>query len=90
MRVFQSLYVLLFPDGKDLAEMDLSDLDELEDDEDERVLAEYRAKRIAEMKALAAKSKYGQVLEINGDTYVAEVNNAGEGVWVVLHLYRQG
>ncbi|KAL1465308.1 hypothetical protein WDU94_004890 [Cyamophila willieti] len=74
-------------DGKAMEDMNLSDLDELEDEEDERVLAEYRAKRIAEMKAMAARSK---VLEINGDTYVSEVNNAGEAVWVVLHLYRQG
>uniref|UniRef100_A0A8D9BCA4 Viral IAP-associated factor homolog n=1 Tax=Cacopsylla melanoneura TaxID=428564 RepID=A0A8D9BCA4_9HEMI len=77
--------------GKDpMEDMNLSDLDELEDEEDERVLAEYRAKRIAEMKEMVARSKFGQVIEINGDTYVSEVNNAGEGVWVVLHLYRQG
>ena len=28
--------------------------------------------------------------EISADDYVAQVNNAGEGVWVVLHLYKQG
>lgn len=77
-------------DGKDLNEMDLDELDELEDEEDERVLQEYRRKRIAELKALAEKSKFGSVLEINGDTYVQEVNNAGEDIWVVLHLYKQG
>ncbi|KAI5754959.1 hypothetical protein M8J77_012935 [Diaphorina citri] len=75
---------------KELGDMDLDDLDELEDEEDERVLQEYRRKRIAEMKAMAEKSRFGRVLEINGDTYVQEVNNAGEGIWVVLHLYRQG
>ncbi|KAI5750646.1 hypothetical protein M8J76_017324 [Diaphorina citri] len=48
--------------------MDLDDLDELEDEEDERVLQEYRRKRIAEMKAMAEKSRFGRVLEINGDT----------------------
>ncbi|KAL1465307.1 hypothetical protein WDU94_004890 [Cyamophila willieti] len=46
-------------DGKAMEDMNLSDLDELEDEEDERVLAEYRAKRIAEMKAMAARSKQG-------------------------------
>lgn len=75
---------------KDLCELDLEELDELEDEEDEKVLQEYRRKRIAEMKAMAEKSKFGRVLEINGDTYVQEVNNAGHGIWVVLHLYRQG
>ena len=37
-----------------------------------------------------AKSNYGDVREISADDYVAQVNKAGEGVWVVLHLYKQG
>ena len=73
-----------------LEEKTLDELDELEDDEDERVLAAYRAKRIAEMKQLNEKSKYGSVMEITAVDYVKEVNQAGEGVWVVLHLYRGG
>ena len=36
------------------------------------------------------QAKYGAVLEISGQDYVQEVNKAGDGVWVVLHLYRQG
>lgn len=76
--------------SKNLAECSLDELDELEDDEDERVLLEYRKKRIAEMQALAAKAKYGFVAEITAQEYVQEVNNAGEGVWVVLHLYKPG
>lgn len=68
----------------------LDELDELEDEEDEEVLLEYRRKRIAEMKELASKSKYGEVKEISGKDYVQEVNNAGEDVWVVLHLYKPG
>lgn len=77
-------------DGKDIDEMNLDELDELEDSEDEAVLAEYRAKRIAEMKALASKARFGQVGEISGQDYVNEVNKAGEGIWVVLHLYARG
>lgn len=76
--------------GKDLDEMNLDELDELEDSEDERVLEEYRRKRISEMKALAEKSKFGSVGEISGKDYIQEVNNAGEGIWVVLHLYQRG
>lgn len=68
----------------------LDELDELEDEEDERVLQEYRRKRIAEMQELASKSKYGEIREISAEDYVKEVNNAGEDIWVVLHLYKAG
>merc|ERR1719327_834399 len=49
-----------------------------------------RMARIAEMKALQEKSKFGYVREITAVDYVQEVNKAGDGVFVVLHLYRQG
>jgi len=73
-----------------LAAKSLDELDELEDEEDERILQEYRRMRIAEMKAMADKSRYGEVKEISGKDYVQEVNNAGEDIWVVLHLYKPG
>lgn len=73
-----------------LGKLSLDELDELEDDEDEAILLEYRRKRIAEMKAEAAISKFGEVGEISADDYVEKVNNAGPGVWVFLHLYKQG
>ncbi|XP_055383498.1 viral IAP-associated factor homolog [Condylostylus longicornis] len=78
-------------DGKkELDQMNLDELDELEDSEDEYVLEEYRRKRIAEMKAIAEKSKFGVVCSISAQDYVDEVNKAGEGIWVVLHLYANG
>lgn len=70
--------------------MNLDELDELEDSEDEAILLEYRNKRIAELKALAEKRKFGSVREISGQDYVEEVNKAGDGIYVVLHLYKQG
>ncbi|XP_033124923.1 phosducin-like protein 3 [Anneissia japonica] len=76
--------------GKSYEEMTLDELDELEDDEDERVLLQYRQQRIAEIKKLQQKEIYGSVKEISGIDYVKEVNEAGDGVWVVLHLYKQG
>lgn len=76
--------------ANNLEEKTLDELDELEDEEDERVLEEYRRKRIAEMKELASKSKYGEMREITAEDYVQEVNNAGEDVWVILHLYKTG
>lgn len=81
---------LIFLGGKDISEMGLDELDELEDSEDEGILLEYRNKRIAEMKALAEKSKFGFVGEISAQDYVQEVNKAGDGIWVILHLYKQG
>lgn len=81
---------MAIPDKKKLDELDLDELDELEDSEDEAVLAEYRKKRIAEMQALSEKAKFGSVREISGQDYIDEVNKAGEGIWVVLHLYKQG
>ncbi|KAK2582815.1 hypothetical protein KPH14_008902 [Odynerus spinipes] len=74
----------------DLEKKTLDELDELEDEEDERVILEYRRKRIAEMQELARKGKYGEVKEISAEDYVQEVNNAGDDVWVVLHLYKSG
>ena len=68
----------------------VDELDELEDEEDERVLAQYRLKRIAEMRALQEKNKFGSVIEITAVDYTKEVNQAGEGIWVVLHLYKPG
>lgn len=68
----------------------LDELDELEDEEDERVLAEYRQRRIAEIREKSLKGKFGQVREITGQEYVQEVNKAGDGINVVLHLYKAG
>ncbi len=49
-----------------------------------------RQQRIAEIKRLQAKERYGSVKEISAQDWVQEVNKAGDGVWVVLHLYQQG
>ena len=45
---------------------------------------------MAEIMAAQAKAKFGSVKEISAVDYVDEVNKAGEGVWVVLHLYKTG
>lgn len=75
---------------KNIEDMNLDELDELEDSEDESVLEEYRRKRMAEMRAFSEKAKFGSVREISGQDYVNEVTKAGEGIWVVLHLYANG
>ena len=45
---------------------------------------------MAEIQALQAKSKFGDVREISAEDYVREVNKAGEAITVILHLYKQG
>jgi len=75
---------------KSFEDMTLEELEACEDEEDTRVLEEYRRKRLLEMQAISLKSKFGEILEISGEDYVREVNQAGEGVWVILHLYQQG
>lgn len=80
-------------EGKGLDEMTLDELDENEDgidEEEERIYQMYRRQRMAEMKATTAKENYGDVTDISKVDYVREVNNAGEGVWVVLHIYKDG
>lgn len=50
----------------------------------------HRQKRLAEWKAAQSKNVFGEVVEISGQDYVKEVNKAGDGIWVVLHLYKPG
>jgi len=49
----------------------------------------YRQQRIAELKSRTEKARFGDVREITAVDYVQEVNKAGEGIMVVLHLYKQ-
>ncbi|OBS66221.1 hypothetical protein A6R68_05239 [Neotoma lepida] len=78
---------------KTYEDMTLEELEENEDEfneEDERAIEMYRQQRLAEWKAAQLKNKFGEVLEISGKDYVQEVTRAGEGLWVILHLYKQG
>ncbi|KAJ3103693.1 hypothetical protein HDU97_009946 [Phlyctochytrium planicorne] len=73
---------------KDIEDRTLDELDELEDEEDDRVLEEYRKKRMAEMNALASKEKYGTVVQISKPDYTVEVTEASKEVWVVVFLFQ--
>ncbi|NXY41478.1 PDCL3 protein, partial [Ceuthmochares aereus] len=78
---------------KTYEDMTLEELEENEDEfneEDEKAIEMYRQQRLAEIKAAQMKNKFGEVLEISGKDYVQEVTKAGKGIWVVLHLYKQG
>ena len=39
---------------------------------------------------LKFKDKFGIVKEITAQAWTQEVNQAGEGIWVVVHLYDKG
>lgn len=49
-----------------------------------------RQRRMAEILAAQSKARFGSVKEISAVDYVDEVNKAGDGVWVALHLYKSG
>jgi hypothetical protein len=66
----------------------IDELKDLEDDEDEEVLRIYEERRMAELKELAKKAKFGKVFELRKHDYIAEVTNAPKDVYVVLHLYQ--
>ena len=67
----------LYYTGKALEDMDLDELDELEDEEEERILDQYRRQRMAQMKELQAKSRFGDVREISAEDYIAQVRRNG-------------
>jgi hypothetical protein len=74
--------------GKDYSEMTLDEIEALEDEEDEKIVNQYRQQRLEEMKNDLARARFGDVREITAQDYVQEVNKAGEGINVVLHLYQ--
>jgi len=79
--------------GKTWDEMEADELDELEDDvdeDDERAFEQYRRLRMAEMQASEKQACYGHLQEISKADWVQEVNKAGEGVWVVVQIYKPG
>ncbi|OQR82753.1 phosducin-like protein [Achlya hypogyna] len=66
----------------------MEELDEMEDDYDEdQALARIREKRIAEMKAMAARNLYGDVQPISKDEWTREVTEASKNCWVVAYLF---
>lgn len=78
-------------EGDPLESKGLDELDELDDDDefaDDRILAAYREKRLAEMKARAKAAKFGRVLPLVRADYLKEVNEASNECFVVLHLHQ--
>ncbi len=42
------------------------------------------------MREEAKTQEFGSVEQISGSEYLKEITNAGEDVWVVLHLFKDG
>lgn len=66
--------------------LDLDELDALEDEEDEEFLESYKQQRIAEMKKLASKEKFGSVYPISKPEWQTEVTDASKNAVVFVHL----
>ncbi|CAM9347067.1 unnamed protein product [Chrysoparadoxa australica] len=77
-----------------LAEKELGELDELEDEfgdeEEEAILQRIRQARLQEMKETSARERFGEVLEISKSDWVVEVTEGSKQGWVVAHLYEDG
>jgi hypothetical protein len=69
---------------KQLDEMVEDDFD-LEDDE---FMKEYEAKRVAEMKEISLKAKFGSVYEISKQDWEHHITNAPKDVPVIIHFYQ--
>eukprot|EP01116_Phalansterium_solitarium_P011059 TRINITY_DN26669_c0_g1_i1.p1 TRINITY_DN26669_c0_g1~~TRINITY_DN26669_c0_g1_i1.p1 ORF type:complete len:240 (+),score=79.37 TRINITY_DN26669_c0_g1_i1:142-861(+) len=72
-----------------LENAELDTIDELLEDEDESdILETIRKRRIAEMQALAAKNKFGELIHINETEYKKEVSEADPELFVVVFLFK--
>eukprot|EP01132_Coremiostelium_polycephalum_P004687 gene4687-5853_t len=69
-------------------------LDELEDDfndeDDLKVLEEFRKKRMQELRDEQSKQRFGQVYQIRADQFVEEVTNSSQKCFVVVLLFKNG
>uniref|UniRef100_A0A2K5HIS2 Phosducin-like protein 3 n=1 Tax=Colobus angolensis palliatus TaxID=336983 RepID=A0A2K5HIS2_COLAP len=86
-RILQQSVVTTY---KDMTLEELVDDEDKFNEEDEHAIEMYRWPRLAEWKAIQLKNTFGEVLEVSRKYYVQEVTKAGEGLWVILHLYKQG
>ncbi|KAJ4461560.1 hypothetical protein PAPYR_2155 [Paratrimastix pyriformis] len=65
--------------------------DEFCQDETEReILARLREIRMRDLKDFSGKAHFGDVIQISRPEWTAQINNAGEGIFVLVHLYADG
>lgn len=77
-----------------LHELEVDEIDRLleEDMDDDRILEQYRQKRLAEMRETksAGHHRFGEIREISKPDFVREVTEASQKCWVVVFLYKSG
>ncbi|KAJ3392171.1 hypothetical protein HDU84_004663 [Entophlyctis sp. JEL0112] len=87
-------YGLVAGGEKLLEACSLDELNELEDeidlDQDDRILEQYRKQRMAELHQLAKREIYGSVVQISKPDWQTEVTNASKNVPVTLIIYKDG
>ena len=75
-----------------LAAHGVAALDKLEEEggafADSRALEGYRERRIAELKAKAARNRFGELRALARSDFVAEVSEASKSAWVVVFLHQ--
>ncbi|KAK3812269.1 MAG: putative viral IAP-associated factor [Benniella sp.] len=78
-------------EAKALQQKTVDELDELleeGDEEEERVLLEYRQQRLNAIKQEMSENKFGDIQHIYKTDFVREVSDASKDVWVVVYLYK--
>ncbi|KAK7731308.1 Proteolipid protein 2 [Botryosphaeria dothidea] len=65
---------------------DLDELAELEDEEDDDFLEQYRKKRMAELSSIQTASKFNQVYHLQKPDYSRDVTDASKEAWVLVLL----
>lgn len=62
--------------------------DDLDFDDDDEFLKQYRNNRMQQMQAAASKPRFGSVIEISKPEWEMEVQRAPPGVFVLICLYQ--
>ncbi|KAF9093447.1 Phosducin-like protein 3 [Mortierella sp. GBA35] len=79
-------------DAKNYEQKTVDELDELLDEdneEDERMLMEYRQQRLNTIRQEMSEDKFGEIQHIYKTDFIREVSEASKDVWVVAYLYKE-
>ncbi|KAG0210145.1 Phosducin-like protein 3 [Mortierella sp. NVP41] len=79
-------------DAKNYEQKTVDELDELLDEdneENERMLMEYRQQRLNTIRQEMSEDKFGEIQHIYKTDFIREVSEASKDVWVVAYLYKE-
>ncbi|MEW5319488.1 MAG: hypothetical protein WDW38_010636 [Sanguina aurantia] len=70
---------------------DVGELSDAEDEfQDDEFLEKFRLQRIKELEQDSRRQRFGSVEDIRGSEFVQKVSQAGEELWVVTLLHKEG